>query len=37
LLVENACGFRIDTVDSLVSKDGRAGVIAPLLRWREVA
>lgn len=37
LLIENACGFRIDTVDSLVSKDGRAGVIAPLLRWREVA
>lgn len=36
-VIENVCGFRVDAVDSLVSKDGRAGVIAPLLKWREAA
>ena len=34
LLHENICGFKIDSVDSLVASDGRAGCIAPLLKWR---
>jgi lipopolysaccharide transport system ATP-binding protein len=31
---ENICSFKIGAVDSLVSRDGRAGVIAPQLAWR---
>ena len=34
LLHENICGFKIDSADSLVASDGRAGCIAPLLKWR---
>ena len=34
LLHENICGFKIDSVDSLVASDGRDGCIAPLLKWR---
>ncbi|MGH8106561.1 MAG: hypothetical protein ACREO2_09590, partial [Arenimonas sp.] len=33
LIKENVCAFRIDASDSLASKDGRAGVIAPRLDW----
>jgi lipopolysaccharide transport system ATP-binding protein len=34
IILENVCSFRIDAADSLVSRDGRIGVIAPLLIWR---
>ena len=36
VVIENVCSFRVDGVDSLVSKDGRSGVIAPLLNWWQV-
>jgi lipopolysaccharide transport system ATP-binding protein len=31
---EDVCSFKIDTSDSLATKDGRMGVIAPLLEWQ---
>jgi lipopolysaccharide transport system ATP-binding protein len=36
-IIENVCSFNIDSSDSVASKDGRAGVIAPLLTWQVVA
>lgn len=30
---ENVCSFQIQDADSLVSRDGRNGFIAPLLKW----
>jgi lipopolysaccharide transport system ATP-binding protein len=36
VVIEDVCSFRVDAVDSLVSKDRRAGVIAPLLKWQVV-
>jgi len=33
VIQEGVCSFTIDATDSLVARDGRAGVIAPKLKW----
>ena len=37
IIFENICSFTIGESDSLVSRDGRAGFIAPRLRWEATA
>jgi hypothetical protein len=34
---ERIIGFRVSDVGSLVARDGRNGVVAPLLRWTRTA
>ena len=34
-IIENICSFRIDSTDSLIARDGRKGIISPLLEWRK--
>jgi hypothetical protein len=36
-IIENICSFVVDSADSLAAIDGRPGVIAPLLQWKEPA
>jgi len=33
-VIENVCSFGVDSADSLRARDGRAGVICPLLVWQ---
>ena len=36
LIIDHVCSFRVDDSDSLITKDGRLGMIAPLLTWRTI-